>query len=407
MKHLRKETAKKGWSTKVLADVCQLFTDGNWIESKDQSPSGIRLVQTGNIGEGVFKDRGDKARYISEATFRRLRCTEILEGDCLISRLPDPVGRSCILPDTGERMITAVDCTIVRFDQKQFLPAFFTYYSQTRDYLKAINAAATGTTRSRISRKNLGSIPVPIPPLDEQLRIVELLDEATELTNLRSEADIRTDFLIPALFHEMFGVPLSESLTYPVKKLGELVRDGDKINYGVVQPGDEVSGGIPIVRAGDFNGMMIDKQHLKRISPEIEKQYSRSRLRGDEILISCVGSIGYVALADSSLAGFNIVRAVARVPLCDEIDRVFVANQLMTPELQNFFRNETRTVAQPTLNIKQIQEAPIIIPPLGLQKEFAARVNEIRAVQAEQAISRAGIDALFQSMLHRAFSGEI
>ena len=118
---------KNGWPIKMLADVCEVFADGDWIESKDQSTKGIRLIQTGNVGEGAFKDRGEKARYISEPTFKRLRCTEIVEGDCLISRLPDPVGRSCILPDTGEKMITAVDCTIVRFNPNQILPRFFNF----------------------------------------------------------------------------------------------------------------------------------------------------------------------------------------------------------------------------------------------------------------------------------------
>ncbi len=261
------------------------------------------------------------------------------------------------------------------------------------------------TTFKEVNRRTLRKYRLPVPSLTEQDRIVKLLDEADELRKLRLQADRRTTALIPALFHEMFGFPFAQSLPYPVKKLGELVRAGDKINYGVVQPGDEVPDGIPIVRAGDFNGMSIDQQHLKRISPEIEVGYKRSRIRGDEILISCVGSIGYVALADPSLAGFNIVRAVARIPLRDETDRVFVANQLMTPELQNFFRQETRTVAQPTLNIRQIEEAPIILPPLALQKEFARRVIEIRILETEQAASRRGLNNLFQSMLHGAFNG--
>jgi type I restriction enzyme S subunit len=94
------------WEVQPLEELCEVFTDGDWIESKDQSPEGIRLVQTGNIGEGVFKDREDKARFISKATFARLNCTEVFEGDCLVSRLPDPVGRACILPDTGKQMIT-------------------------------------------------------------------------------------------------------------------------------------------------------------------------------------------------------------------------------------------------------------------------------------------------------------
>jgi len=171
---------KNGGPTKMLADVCEVFADGDWVESKDQSPGGIRLIQTGNVGQGIFKDRSEKARYISEATFKRLRCTEIFEGDCLISRLPDPVGRSCILPDTGERMITAVDCTIVRFKPNVLLPAFFNLYSQSLDYLKSVHSLTTGTTRNRISRSNLGLIQIPIPPIPEQRRIIGILDEVFE-----------------------------------------------------------------------------------------------------------------------------------------------------------------------------------------------------------------------------------
>src|SRR5207302_1819336 len=113
---------------------------------------------------------------VSEATFKRLRCTEIFEGDCLVSRLPDPVGRSCLLPQTGERMITAVDCTIVRFKADQVMRAFFIYYSQSRDYLRAVDEKTTGTTRNRISRKSLGQVELPVAPLADQERIIAKLD---------------------------------------------------------------------------------------------------------------------------------------------------------------------------------------------------------------------------------------
>ncbi|MBM3624308.1 MAG: restriction endonuclease subunit S, partial [Alphaproteobacteria bacterium] len=142
--------------------MCKVFADGDWIETKDQSESGIRLIQTGNVGAGVFKDRAEKARYISAATFDRLRCNEIFEGDCLISRLPDPVGRSCIIPMIGERMITAVDCTIMRFNPAQMIPSFFNYYSQSKPYLSNVDKETTGTTRKRISRSKLGEILIPV-----------------------------------------------------------------------------------------------------------------------------------------------------------------------------------------------------------------------------------------------------
>jgi len=167
------------WQTKKLGEICDFFTDGNWIESKDQSSNGMRLIQTGNIGQGFFKDRGEKARYISEKTFKRLKCTEIFKGDILISRLPDPVGRACILPETGEKMITAVDCSILRLNKK-ISPNFLNYYTQSNAYLSEVEQKTTGTTKKRISRKNLGLVKIPLPPLSEQQRLVKMLDEVFE-----------------------------------------------------------------------------------------------------------------------------------------------------------------------------------------------------------------------------------
>ena len=171
---------KAGWQTSKLASLCNLFADGDWIESKDQSPDGIRLVQTGNVGVGEFKDRAEKARYISEDTFKRLRCTEITEGDVLISRLPDPVGRACIIPYVDEKLITAVDCAIVRFNPEKIYSKFFNYYAQSHEYLSKVASLSTGATRLRISRANLAEIPVPTPALSDQQRIVSILDQAFE-----------------------------------------------------------------------------------------------------------------------------------------------------------------------------------------------------------------------------------
>ena len=199
----------KGWVEKNLGDLCEVFADGDWVESKDQSSEGIRLIQTGNVGQGVFKDRADKARYISEATFKRLRCTEIFDGDCLISRLPDPVGRSCILPDTGERMITAVDCTIVRFDQKQLLSKFFNHYSQSDDYIRTVAKECTGTTRNRISRSNLALTTIPVPPIAEQKRLASEFDsmreETQRLARLYELKHAALEALKKSLLHQAFA----------------------------------------------------------------------------------------------------------------------------------------------------------------------------------------------------------
>ena len=146
-----------------IGKVTEFFADGNWIESKDQSDSGIRLIQTGNIGIGEYLDKLQNARFISEDTFKRLNCTEIFPGDVLVSRLPDPVGRACIAPDLSVRQITAVDCCIIRFNKHRLLPELFVAYTKSDRYYKNVEGFLTGATRSRISRSNLGKVQIPLP----------------------------------------------------------------------------------------------------------------------------------------------------------------------------------------------------------------------------------------------------
>ena len=160
-----------------LSTLCDTFIDGDWIEAKDQSETGIRLIQTGNVGIGSFKDKGDKARYISEDTFSRLNCTEVVEGDILISRLPDPVGRACAIPGGLGKSITAVDCTIVRLNEK-VLSKFFISFTNTPDYAMQIKKVLSGTTRLRVSRANLGKIQIPLPSMEEQKLFVVFAEQA-------------------------------------------------------------------------------------------------------------------------------------------------------------------------------------------------------------------------------------
>ena len=159
-----------------LSSVCATFIDGDWIESKDQSESGIRLIQTGNVGCGEYKDKEDKAKFITEETFNRLHCTEIFTGDILISRLPDPVGRSCMLPDGFGKCITAVDCTIIRLPDLM-LPKFFLAYTKKTKKKAQINSTLTATTRLRVSRGNLGKVKIPLSSIEQHTAFVTLAEQ--------------------------------------------------------------------------------------------------------------------------------------------------------------------------------------------------------------------------------------
>ncbi len=184
-----------------LSSLCNTFIDGDWIEAKDQAESGIRLIQTGNVGIGIYKDKGDKARYISEETFARLNCTEIYEGDILISRLPDPVGRARILPQGIGKSITAVDCTIIRLNDK-VLPQYIIAFTNTYDYAMQVKKFLSGTTRLRISRNNLGKIQVPLPPKDLQTKFTTIAEQAeTSKTALQKSIE-SIDLVIKSMINK-------------------------------------------------------------------------------------------------------------------------------------------------------------------------------------------------------------
>ena len=265
----------------------------------------------------------------------------------------------------------------------------------------------TGTTRGKLTKAGASEIIIPLPPLAEQRRIAEVLDRAETLRAKRRAALAQLDSLTQSIFLDLFGDPTTNRKKFPTKPLASLLRDGDTINYGVVQPGDDFDDGVPLVRVGDLIEGMVRHAALKRIAPSIEATYKRSRLRGDEILVSCVGSIGIVALADESVKGFNIARAVARIPLAETTSRIFLAAYLSTNFVQRYFTNELRTVSQPTLNIKQISETTVLLPPIELQREFARRVKAVEKLKTAQRASLAELNALFASLQYRAFRGEL
>ncbi len=182
---IRFEGFTDDWEQRELSSLCEKFTDGDWIESKDQSDSGIRLVQTGNVGVARFLDKPNNQKWISEDTFYRLHCEEVFPGDILISRLPEPAGRACIMPVLTTKMITAVDCTIVRTMQ-DVSNKFLVQYLSSQDYFKEVNTCLAGGTRQRISRSNLADFVVPIPvDKDEQDRIGNYFESLDNLITLQ------------------------------------------------------------------------------------------------------------------------------------------------------------------------------------------------------------------------------
>ncbi len=180
------ETWEASRISAAARDDAGSFTDGDWVELPYITDSGIRLIQTGNIGIGSYREQG--FRYIDEKSFDELRCTEVNRGDVLICRLADPVGRACLAPDLGGRMITSVDVCILK-PSSRFSAEFLVFVLSSKRYLGYVESLVRGGTRDRISRSMLGAIKIPSPPLDEQHSIARFLNSETSAID-RSLASI-------------------------------------------------------------------------------------------------------------------------------------------------------------------------------------------------------------------------
>lgn len=146
----------------------------------------------------------------------------------------------------------------------------------------------------------------------------------------------------------------------------------------------------------------------KTIAPEVEAKYARTRLRGGEILLCVVGSIGKLGVAPPHWAGANIARAVARISPVDLLDRDYVLLFLRSDRAQQYFEMATRTLAQPTLNVGLIEKLPVPLPPLAEQQRIVAAVDALMTLcdRLEAALASADTTRarLLESLLHEALT---
>lgn len=148
-----------------LSTLLDYFEDGDWIESPYITEDGVRLIQTGNIATGFFREQGFK--YISPETFRALRCKSVKPGDVLISRLGSPVSRACRAPDVGGPAIVSVDVVIAR-PSALLDPDYFVQFLSSPRHLSYADLLARGATMQRLSRSQVGALRIPLIELGEQ-----------------------------------------------------------------------------------------------------------------------------------------------------------------------------------------------------------------------------------------------
>lgn len=394
----------------TLVDIISnggLLCDGDWIEKKDQDVRGkVRLIQLADIGDGEFKDKSSK--YITLETAERLHCTFLEKGDILIARLPEPLGRACIFPLEGA-YITAVDIAILRIKDISINPQYIMYLINSSTFRSQIKQYESGTTRKRISRKNLEKIEFSLPNLEIQNRIVARIEE------LFSKFDKAVDTL---------KTTKEQLAVYRQAVLKDAFSDFEKKDSirnltMVVTSGSRgwakyySNSGALFVRIGNLthSGIDIDFRDIQHITPPDNAEGVRTRLQPNDVLVSITADLGSIGFVSEKVEEAYINQHIALVRFQNPVQGRFMAWYLRSEYGQKDLLKNKRGGGKLGLGLDDIRDTPVPIVDDITATEIVDKVEEQLSVcdsiekTVDTALAQA--DAMRQSILKQAFEGTL
>jgi type I restriction enzyme S subunit len=287
------------------------------------------------------------------------------------------------------------------------LPRYLLYYLLSKaSYFKRVGV---GATVKGLTLADYQKLEIVLPPRSEQERMVKLLDEAAVLKGLRAQADECTDKLVPALFHEMFDGAVSKTNGWPVVRVDEAGR----VQLGRQRAPKYQTGKFtrPYVRVANVFEDQIDVSDLLSMDFD-ERDFALYKLEHGDILLNEGQStelVGRPAMWRNEVTGCCFQNTLVRFQA--DQNRIMPAFALSVflayYRAGKFARISSKTSNVAHLGASRFSRMAFPVPPLSVQREFAARVAEVRAMRGDQAISRDRLNTLFDSLLSRTFDGDL
>jgi type I restriction enzyme, S subunit len=353
-------------------------------------------VSIADINEAVVRQTKEG---ITDLAIHESGCQPVEPGTLLLS-FKLSLGKVAF---AGTRLFTneAIAALPIR-DPDQIDNRYLYYRLHSMDWASLGRRAVKGNC---LNKEILEEAEIVYPDLFEQRRIAERLEQADRLRRTRRYAPELTDTFLPAAFLELFGDPIENPHRFRVEPLEDLIQRTRPISYGILMPGPDVPTGVPYIRVTDIQNGQVVTALVRRTTREIDQAYKRSKLKAGDLLLSIRGHVGRMAIVPPCLDGANITQDTARLATVDTLESHYLMGCLASRGMQHRMVRLTRGAAVQGINLGDVKELPIPVPPLPLQQKFAAlveRVERLRAVQRE-ALRQA--EHLFASLLHGAFSG--
>ena len=379
------------------------------MPARQRDPRGecetFRYVDIASINRETKQIEDAKELACEEAPSRARK--DIRVNDLLVSTVRPNLNAVAQVTAELDGQIASTGFAVLRPDPKRIHPRYLFFRVITDAFISDMVAQAKGAGYPAVSDRIVSNHKLPLPPLPEQHRIVEILDQADALRRQRREADELSKRILPALFQEMFGDPQTQTIK-AAKSLGDYITES---NYGLSAKADQDDSGTPILRMNNvtYEGH-LDLESLKYLSPHTPN-LKRSMLRKGDLLFNRTNSrelVGKTALWGPDIpavaASYLIVFRVNETKLLPEFVWAYMNSRFFKELLLNTAR---KAIGMANINSKEIAAFPIWTPPLERQMKFREALEGIKSSSQNQITCATTLETLFQTLLHRAFDGSL
>lgn len=285
---------------------------------------------------------------------------------------------------------------------------YLAYYLRSKLFLSFASIAVAGVKMPRIIMEKFWNHQIPLPPLSEQRRIVEILDQADDLRKKRAEADEKAACILPALFYKMFGDPATNTKGWRRGLLGDVIVEAQ---YGTSIKADADRRGVAIIRMNNIDvAGRLDLTNLKYVilSEDEQRHYA---LEDGDLLFNRTNSKELVG--KTGLWRGEIAAVAASYLIRVRVDPAQVRPEFIWAYMNSRFIKQVlfdkcrRAIGMANINAKELRSLPLIIPPIQLQEAFAASLEQGESLVAKDGSVSIKIERLFSALLHRAFTCDL
>jgi type I restriction enzyme S subunit len=377
---------RHGWTYKKLGDVTTKISDGSHNPPKGIDYSEYPMLSSKNVFFDCFNY--DSPRYLSKEEFDlENKRTDISDGDILLT-IVGTVGRTCCVKNPFIPFVLQRSVAVLK-PKRSIIESRFLMYAlhSLSDFW---NIEAKGVAQKGIYLKQLATVPIPVPPLAEQKRIVAELDLLSGIIDKKKEQLKAYDQLAQSIFYTMFGDPIDNPKGWETKYMNELFDIGSSKRVFESQWQNE---GIPFYRAREIvkfaKNEPIDSPIF--VSEELYSEYAGKYgvpSKGD-IMVTAVGTLGvcYIVKAEDRFyfKDGNILWFKSK-GLCESR---FIKDQYATPFVMDQIQGNANAAVVGTYTITNAKKTKVIVPPLQLQKDY---VQEVEAIEQQKALVQQSID---------------